>query len=146
MARPVIVDDGGSIRIKCKKGDGKMDDLLAAGAQELEDDPSYSKAFIGFVEEAGASNTYTIGPFKTISVSTDSGKNIEVKLDKQGKLKIKVSGSPNPAINPHFSDGKFSYTVVNGGNINSIKYKDQNNADHDFAFPGATVYMGVIIT
>lgn len=146
MARPVIVDDGGSIRIKRIEGDGKMDGLLTAKEHTLQNDPTYTNAFIGWILEAGGAGTQPIGQFKKIKVSTDSGQKVEVSFNNQDKLKIKVSGSPGPVINPQFGNGKFSYTVVNAGNINRIEYKDQTGADQDFIFPGPTVYMGVFIT
>lgn len=163
MGRPVIVDDGGSIRIKFdegpytndKKARGQMDGLLVVdkgtspkwASEEAvikghgqDPDYDYTKAVIGWVEESGASGTQPHNNFSTVLVSTDLCLKVELKRSGK-KLKIRVfSDGDEPIIQSKSKNRKRDYVVLNGGNITQIE------CDGTSPNLGPTVYMGVTIT
>lgn len=127
MARPVIVDDGGSIRIKLALDDpnsaGVMDSLFEPGANEHEIDDSYTEALIFWLDKDGDLTQEDITNFDTILISSDFDLDVEAKKTNGGsKLKLKVSSqAPGPIIESKQHKKKRSYSVVNGGRIKKIK-------------------------
>jgi hypothetical protein len=126
MGRPVIIDDGGSIRIRLALEDpdsaGVMDSLFEPGANEHEIDDSYTNALFFWLDKNGVLTPKNIANFDTILVSSDFGLDVEAKKSGAGsKLKLKVSGqSPGPIIESKQHKKKRSYNVVNGGRIKKI--------------------------
>ena len=127
MARPIFVDDGGSIRITLALDNpnaaGVMDSLFEPGVNEHEIDYSYTKALIFWLDKDGDLITKAIANFDTILISSDFNVNIEAKKTNGGsKLKLKVlSQAPGPIIESKQHKKKRSYTIVNGGRIGEIK-------------------------
>jgi hypothetical protein len=160
MGRPVIVDDGGSIRIMWKQDRpgnhpaGKMDGLLdveESGGQWRSKTPieakgqdcKYDKAVIAWVTESGEVGTQPYEDFENIIVSTDLNLNVELTRDPNSKkLEIKVRRDVDePIIESKYINRKCGYTVVNGGGINQITC---DGVSPNIQSP--TVYIGVTIT
>jgi hypothetical protein len=129
MGKPVIVDDGGSIRIRLalegSDSVGEMDSLLKPGTNEHERDDSYTKALIFWLDKEGILSQQDIASFDTILISGDFGLDVEAKKINSAsnpKLKLKVSSqTAEPIIESKQHKWKRSYNVVNGGRIKKIK-------------------------
>lgn len=146
MGRPIIVDDGGSIRIKLTDGDGEMDGLLKRPpGHDITPHPSpYNKALIVWLLEDGTAGSAEINPFQKIIISSNQGLNVEVK--KQGvRLRIEVGSNTTPPVEPMIEskniNNKRNYTFLNGGRIVRV-----NDGSTDIPIPNSAVYAGVIIT
>lgn len=167
MGRPVIVDDGGSIRIKFnedpsasdKHPRGKMDGLfnvekgtspkwessevVKGHGQGPSTDYEYSNARLAYVDENGLVSSNKLVPFqKDVVVFTD--RKLKVKLEiKAKKLKVSIlSDGDEPIIESRGNNRKRGYVVVNGGNINKVEF-DGVQANMPVK---PTIYLGVVIT
>lgn len=141
MGAPVLVDDGGSIRIKQakKNAGGVMDSLFTIVEGPNSDEPGmpanskwskheidapnnpkdyYSKASLFYVAEDGTPITDNL-TLNTIKVTTDFGLTVELKKIGAGeKLKLMISSEEaEPILESRQHKGKRSYVVVNGGRI-----------------------------
>ena len=140
MGRPIMIDDGGSIRITWKqekqvgKPAGKMDDLLEVKkngnqweSEQLISDPAphskyFGKALIVRVAVLGDVSVTDRSEFKTLKISTDSGQKIEVTMESGDKPQIKVSSDvAKPIFESKCVNQKRSYAVVDGDRITNVK-------------------------
>lgn len=164
MGRPVIVDDGGSVRIRLDRdpGDaGNMDSLLYVNANDESlhsrtgtgSAYEYTKATVAWVEKteiAGsgpppninvAAGTQAYSNFRRVVISTDHGPDVELTRDRAtNKISIKVSGRRRPFIEPRFSDDRWGYIVANCGGIREI------TCDGQSPHTGSRFYIGVVIS
>ena len=159
MGRPVIIDDGGSVRIMWKQDRpgnrpaGKMDDLLEVNENPGQwvsntsinapgQDGRYNNAEIAWVEEGPGSGTQSFANFQRVVVSTDLNLNVELTRDPPtGRLTITIiKAGDEPIIECKYVDRKCSYTIVNCGSINQI------TCDGVSPITVPTVYKGVTIT
>lgn len=147
MGRPVIFDDGGSIRIRLfeKGGPGKMDGLPKVNNKKSEHevvDPTenYKQAFIVWAKDDGTAGQEPVVLTPSILTLWDDLNEIKVEVSAAGKrLKITISGTNiNPDVREVQHSGKFSYTVSNAGHINQIQLEKGR-------ILGPLIYASVVI-
>ena len=150
MGAPVMVDDGGSIRIKLSKqyAIGVMDSLfdVTMNQSEHEIDESYTKALILWLDKNGDLTTKNILNIKRVVIITDLNLNVEMKKTGGGtKLKLKVSGNaPGPIFESKQHKKKRSYTVLNGGRIKKV-IVDVVGSTTTQNIPGTAIYASVVV-
>ncbi len=152
MGRPVIIDDGGSIRIRLghKPGDvGEMNTLLNVDSeykksvQQLGE--SYDEVRTFWLEEKNCAVQSTPIYFQNeILISGDRGLEVKVeKIDSGKALEITViSSSAVPMIESKQHGMQRSYTVVNGGRIKQVEV--DGNKRMTVTIP--VILAGVVIT
>jgi hypothetical protein len=160
MGRPIIVDDGGSIRIKLALKDpdsaGVMDSLFDLANRQSEhertspaQDP-YSKALILCLDEDGnlSPPNPVPSPFKRIKIIGDSSIDVEITKNPPGtKLNLKLIGNGiDPEIGSKQHNKKRSYVVSNAGRIVGIELEDNNGNTAPVSLPLNGLFTSVIIT
>lgn len=158
MGAPVMVDDGGSIRIKLALLDpdsaGVMDSLFdvsgCESAHERNSTDPYTKALVFYLDEDGNLNP---GPpvaslFKKVLIYGDVNINVEVERKAGGKkLKIRVFGNGvDPQIESRQHNNKRSYSVANAGRIIQVDIEDDNGVTNSINIPPTGIYTSVVIT
>jgi hypothetical protein len=157
MADAVIVDDGGSTRIKrlMSNGIGEMDSLLDVDAltnpansrgSEHDINRQYNTAVIGCQDEQGTVVNVAINSFATIEIGSQLDQN--VLITNTTKLTITVfSKVSDPIVEAKQHKKKRRYVVANSGPIQTVKVNgtkvyDVNNSPtgHD------VIYTSLVIT
>jgi len=158
MGAPVMVDDGGSIRIKLALLDpdsaGVMDSLFDVQSYESvhernSDDP-YTKALVFYLDEDGnlSPGTPVASQFKRVLIHGDVNINVEVERKAAGKkLKIRVFGNGvDPQIESRQHNNKRSYSVTNAGRIMQVDIEDDSGDTNSIDIPPSGIYTSVVIT
>lgn len=123
-AEAVIVDDGGSTRIKWNNpgGLGDMPNLLSVEPQTVTS--SFNRVRIAYQQEDGTAVNHIDTPFNT-KVEIFSYKNQRVLLEKVGANNIRVTvygfGGAEPQVEAKQSKGKRRYIVSNAGAIEKVE-------------------------
>lgn len=172
MGEPVIIDDGGSTRIRQvqKDSQGNMDSLfevkgLVNGKRGSEheisvhkNDLPYSTIQIQYQDEKGQINALpAINQFARILISSEFGQHVQVdKIGNGSNIRLTIFGDlVDPNLESKQHKGKRRYIVSNSGQIEKITVTDQSNATNDVfdtSQPGApgsagyVVYTNVTIT
>ena len=125
MGRPVIFDDGGSIRIRlfAESGLGKMDGLLNKPSEHDVDDSSkpYSKVLITWTNQNGTAGQETIDLTTYVTLSNNLNDITVVITPKEKGLKIKIpKNNVDPQVRKDVQQN--IYTVSNAGHINKIQF------------------------
>jgi hypothetical protein len=160
MAQPVIVDDGGSTRIKQIKGDdadGKLDDLLSP-AHGDDAKGSFSKMTIRFFSKNGAPG----GPIDAdldsgdaISIVSANKQQVSLDVGNNGRVFISLKATVDgvePLVHGKQNGDQRRYVVSNAGSIEQVTIKKGgvttsvfNAADPNKAENG-DVYTMVVLT
>jgi len=129
MGAPIIIDDGGSTRIRRVKEDaiGEMDSLLTVDSDsgtpksehKLDDPDGFSQVLIVWQNKYGVPDSFTM-PFQKVEITSHFGQN--VTLEKSGnKLTITLSGTVMPPIvEARQHKKKRRYIVSNSGPIETV--------------------------
>jgi len=157
MADAVIVDDGGSTRIKrlMSNGIGKMDSLLdvddlttpASSRGSTHDiNKQYNTAVIGCQDEEGTVVNVAINAFSTIEISSQLDQS--VLITKGTKLTITVfSKNSDPIVEAKQHKKKRRYVVANSGPIQTVKVNGTKVYDVTNSPTGKDViYTSLVIT
>jgi hypothetical protein len=157
MADAVIVDDGGSTRIKrlLSNGIGEMDSLL--DVDDLTTPPNsrgsthdinkqYNTAVIGCQDEQGTVVNVAINSFSTIEISSQLDQS--VFITKGTKLTIMVfSKASDPIVEAKQHKKKRRYVVANSGPIQTVKVNGTKVYDVNNSPTGRDViYTSLVIT
>ena len=164
MGRPIIVDDGGSFRIKLvvaqgSNSKGEMDSLFTISNHKSDHDVksnvhgSYDKVSIFDLEENGNLNQYSYAgtKFKRILIKGDLGVDVEFNKDPgqpggQG-AKIYLSGNGlDPILESREHDRNRSYNVSNAGRISEIEIEDSNKQTTQVPLAPDRLYTIIVIT
>jgi hypothetical protein len=160
MADAVIVDDGGSTRIKRLMGGiGEMDSLLdvdaltsPTGARGSTHDinKAYTTAAIACQDDSGSAFTVPIASFSTIEVSSQLNQSVMVKKT-SSKLTITIfSLTADPIVEAKQHKRKRRYVVSNSGPIETVKVDgtlvyDINNAA-TLPTSRSVIYTSLVVT
>jgi len=157
MADAVIVDDGGSTRIKrlMSNGIGEMDSLLdvddlttpASSRGSTHDiNKQYNTAVIGCQDEEGTVVNVAINAFSTIEISSQLDQS--VLITKGTKLTITVfSKNSDPIVEAKQHKKKRRYVVANSGPIQTVKVNGTKVYDVTNSPTGKDViYTSLVIT
>jgi hypothetical protein len=158
MGRPVMVDDGGSIRIKLALEDpdsaGVMDSLFDVENHQSEHNrnspknDAYSEVLLFYLDVNGdlVPATPAAVPFESIKIFGDSNMEVEVSKNPPGtKLKIKLIGDGlDPAIESKQHKNKRSYVVSNAGRIEKVAVT-VGGGTQDHNIPSTAIYTSVVI-
>lgn len=164
MGAPVLIDDGGSVRIKLAKKDpdvaGAMDSLFdvkekhtvanpnrKGSEHEISDnrDP-YQKALVLWLDKDGAlPANVTPVLFNSIQITCDFGQNILLTTSGGGsKLSIEVfSDLTDPIIESKQHFKKRSYNIVNAGRIRQVNV---DNGSTVYDIPDNAIYASLVVT
>lgn len=132
MADTVIIDDGGSTRIKqLKRGTttGLMDNLLQSPNHNDNADGTFTKIKIRYLDEDGETDppiTKTLNPNDVIVIT--SGNLQEAKLDLTGSSNLFITlSSPvaglEPLVHAKQNGDQRRYVVSNAGAITKVEHK-----------------------
>jgi hypothetical protein len=131
MADAVIVDDGGSTRIKrLMNGIGEMDSLLdvdnlttPAGARGSSHDinKSYTGALIACQGDDGVPLTKAVGSFATIEVASEMDQGVLITRTGSKLTITAFSATSDPIIEAKQHKKKRRYIVANSGPILTVK-------------------------
>jgi hypothetical protein len=162
MADAVIVDDGGSTRIKrLMNGIGEMDKLLdvdnltdPAGTRGSSDsiNKTYANLLIVCQDEDGAPKSQAITTFTTIEVASELSQNVRLKKD-AGGLRITIFGTgSDPIVEAKQHKKRRRYIVSNSGPIQTITvdgtlvYDVTNTAKLPAGVNLPIIYTSLVIT
>ena len=127
MPGPVIIDDGGSMRIRRVEGNlvGEMDELLYVDSGSLESHPSiikdnFSQVLIVWQNKDGVPASHKPTFKNDVEVVCQFNQKIRLK-NAGGELQIKVIGGPmEPMVHAKQQNKKRSYVVSNSGPIEKV--------------------------
>lgn len=134
MARPIIVDDGGSVRIKLALQDstlnGDMESLLDVNNNGHSDHGLasgygiYSEVIIYWIDAVGELKRTNppVLPCNKVTVTTDTGVQVEFKTGPANKISL----DGRPFLDSKKHGNQRSYTILNGGRINKIEVQPGN--------------------
>lgn len=159
MGRPVLVDDGGSIRVKLALEDpdsaGVMDSLFDVENHRSEHnrncgpDDAYGQVLIFCLDVNGnpVPGTPATVQFDKVTIRGDSNIDVEVSKNPPGtKLKIEVIGTGvDPVIESKQHNNKRSYTISNAGRIEEVVVDDGTGVNNAPNIPATAIYTSVVI-
>jgi hypothetical protein len=131
MADPVIIDDGGSTRIKRVlpgTGVGEMDSLLNVkvftpprrGSNDSVND-TFTSVMIVCQDKTGNPFTLTVGLTGDVEIASALGQNVSARMN-GSKLDLTVfSDTSEPIVEAKQHGGKRRYVVSNSGPIETVK-------------------------
>lgn len=171
MGRPIMIDDGGSIRINFAEEldtsgqelAGNMDGLrkvrrISTTRWEAEEQEvkghgggnsyKFTKATFAWVTTDGIADKTDVPSFEMIEISTDNGQKVKLTRENtNNKLSIMVSSdSAEPIIESKSNKMTLGYVVVNGGRITQITLDNEGQIGGNMPIPPGAVYYGVIIS
>jgi hypothetical protein len=167
MADQVIIDDGGSTRIKqlvTVAGNGHMDSLLEVtdpgGGASPHSDASAPGAFtsitIVFLDPTGAATVATgaaipVGPNHTFTIFSDNNQRVDGRIVAAAgptpdncALTVKGIAGTKPIVEAKHSGIQRRYVIANAGPINRVTVNGVG-APQNFPTPPNTIYTTVIL-
>jgi|SoiMethySBSTD1v2_1073268.scaffolds.fasta_scaffold00103_14 hypothetical protein len=163
-ADPVVIDDGGSTRIKrlfLGAGIGEMDKLLdvdaltdPTGTRGSSDtiNSDYSKLLIVCQDRTGASFSMSFASFTTVTIASGLNQNVRCK-NLTTKLNITIfSASNDPIVESKQHKKKRRYIVSNSGPIETVsvngtvKYDTSDDTKLPAGAERPIIYTSVVIT
>ena len=162
MGRPIIVDDGGSIRLKLVvpqggNSKGEMDSLFTITGNSSDHDINgdvhdgpYNKVFIINPQANGNLNqvAYTKAKFEKILITSDLGLVVEFDRKGGGKYsKIKLNGNGfDPVLESKEHNGNRYYAISNAGRISGIDIIDSGGNPTQVPLQSNRLYTSIVIT
>jgi len=169
MGKPVIIDDGGSTRIRlvnagrCEMGTimRRRDDSnpdIGSGKkwykQELSSSEPYGTVRIVCIDKWGHCKEDVIPQFTKVLISSALGQSILVKKITSKRIRLTLFGDSEPVVDAKQHDNKLRYVVTNSGPIEKIRVDGSfvyNVADRGrpimtSPFPNTIVYTCVTIS
>jgi hypothetical protein len=166
MPEPVIIDDGGSTRIKQVKQNamGVMDSLLDVnsmpGTNRMKSEHTltgevFSRILIVYQDGEGNPKSFLINAFDTILISSQFGQNVQVTKNNNGEITVTVfSDVIEPMMEARQHKNRRRYLVSNSGPIETVRidgsvvYDTAANGGqttpHGIAKP--IIYTSIVIT
>jgi hypothetical protein len=170
MGNPIVIDDGGSTRIKKIEGaggPGKMDDLIdvtpgigppatagSSGSQHVAHG-SYSQIMIVYQDSTGTAITIPVQPFTSFEINSGLGQSIIGQVvaggPAGGPLLLTVFGTPgvDPLVEARQHRNQRRYVIANAGAIERISVTAVAGGVSNQVFPVAgvkAIYTSVVIT
>jgi hypothetical protein len=157
MADPVIVDDGGSTRIKrLTNGVGAMNGLLdvdpnANPPQSTESvHGPFSHITVVTIDDTGAATTALdtdLVAHDTFTIFSANDQATVGTIDHTGKLTLSLQGTTHniPMVEARQLAKKRRYEVTNAGPIQQIS-GTLNGAAASFSIPGTNIYTAVVLS
>jgi hypothetical protein len=158
MAEPIIIDDGGSTRIRLY-GDRVRDLCGLLNVDDRDDPPRATQAIDGpvvhvkivFIDIDGGTHTVmdndaTAGD--RLKINSDNGQSVTLCLDKDSRCILTVAGSPGipPLVELKQFAHRRSYVVSNAGPIHTIEGVVSGEAMRPFdAAEAESVYTTVVL-
>lgn len=138
MAKPVVIDDGGSTRIRQIKSNVKMDGLLVSPFTDSPNELFVANAHgvlcyltVRFFEALGAAHNLPADPGQpvslgdTIAINGGNGQLVTVTFPvaNPGKMVITLTaGAATSVTSKKDNSGIWRYIVTNADNIQSVQY------------------------
>lgn len=164
MGEPVIIDDGGSTRIRQlmgRKATGILDHLLevkpptAPSAPKSANDTApgpFTRIVIVFLDVAGAANKATRKPIPLVAgdsfeCSSENDQRVRGKITKGLDCDITILGTARnkPIVEAHQCGGQRRYIVSNAGAIQSVSVNAAGESQ-TFKVPEGTIFTMVVLT
>jgi hypothetical protein len=159
MASPIIIDDGGSTRIRLvNAGHVARFPLLnvrilgassARATQTLRGPYTQIKGIS--IDHTGEETSVVVGPLidgDRVTIASDHGHRVTATIGSEGQCKIVVRGpvANPPLIEGKQIDGERSYVVTNAGRILNIAGKANGEEFYFETVPGGTIYNALILS
>src|SRR5882672_9760561 len=134
-AEPLIIDDGGSTRIKQAKDDVNMDKLLKTPHTDGADGTFINTVTgnarcrvkiltIGANGASTPSGPYDFGGGETAVIVSQLGQKVTLRLDAAGSLQVTLTssagGGPQPIVEAKQSELRRRYVVSNAGPVDTV--------------------------
>jgi hypothetical protein len=162
MGAGLVIDDGGSTRIKWMKKNngeiifGKMKDIMTVvelegnkGSTQVIDNDPYSKVRIVWQDRYGIPTEMEFGNFQEIVISSQLRQNVKI-LNTGNGLRISLYGDViEPIVEARQQELRRRYIVTNSGRIEKVRI------DNKYAFdivnytkddPQFVIYTSVVLT
>jgi hypothetical protein len=161
MPDPIIVDDGGSTRVKrlSSNGDGEMDGLLNVNMNPLNGDPPQSSDSVSgpfryirvvTIGETGIKIPVdsTLAAGDTFTITSANGQFAVGKIGDDYQLTITLKGETNnaPLVEKIVFENQFRYEVTNAGRIQQISGTLNGRTIDPFCVPAQNIYTAVVVS
>jgi hypothetical protein len=157
MADPIIVDDGGSTRLKrlIPNGNGAMNGLLNVNKNSHPPESSdsvpgpFSHIHVTTIDTTGRATDadYDLAANDSFAILSVNGQSAVGTIDGAGQLTITLQGQTNnaPQVEEIVFQNQLRYEVLNAGKIQQI-IATQSGQSANFNVPGQSIYTAVVVS